>query len=87
MAEYIEREAATNVACNILWKMNYLSTLWWFGIPIWCIRLFANGMNDQIAGLTINGHLEETQLRIGVICPSRRKENDYGKECSLQKMQ
>ena len=26
MAEYIEREAATNVACNILWKMNDLST-------------------------------------------------------------
>ena len=22
MAEYIEREAATNVACNILWKNN-----------------------------------------------------------------
>ena len=26
MDEYIEREAATNVACNILWKMNDLST-------------------------------------------------------------
>ena len=26
MGEYIEREAATNVACNILWKMNDLST-------------------------------------------------------------
>lgn len=26
MVEYIEREAATNVACNILWKMNDLST-------------------------------------------------------------
>ena len=26
MDEYIEREAATNVACNILWKMNNLST-------------------------------------------------------------
>lgn len=25
MDEYIEREAATNVACNILWKMNSLS--------------------------------------------------------------
>ena len=26
MVEYIEREEATNVACNILWKMNDLST-------------------------------------------------------------
>ena len=26
MDEYIKREAATNVACNILWKMNDLST-------------------------------------------------------------
>ena len=26
MDEYIDREAATNVACNILWKMNDLST-------------------------------------------------------------
>ena len=26
MDEYIEREAATNVVCNILWKMNDLST-------------------------------------------------------------
>lgn len=26
MNEYINREAATNVACNILWKMNNLST-------------------------------------------------------------
>lgn len=26
MAEYIEREVATNVACNILWKMNSPST-------------------------------------------------------------
>ena len=26
MVEYIEREAATNVACSILWKMNDLST-------------------------------------------------------------
>ena len=25
MVEYIEREAATNVACNILWRMNSLS--------------------------------------------------------------
>lgn len=25
MDEYIDREAATNVACNILWKMNNLS--------------------------------------------------------------
>ena len=26
MDEYIEREVATNVVCNILWKMNDLST-------------------------------------------------------------
>ena len=26
MDEYIDLEAATNVACNILWKMNDLST-------------------------------------------------------------
>ena len=26
MDEYIKREAATNVACNILWNMNDLST-------------------------------------------------------------
>ena len=26
MTEYIEREEATNVACNVLWKMNDLST-------------------------------------------------------------
>ena len=26
MDEYIDRETATNVACNILWKMNDLST-------------------------------------------------------------
>lgn len=75
MDEYIEREAATNVACNILWKMNDLST-----------SLMAKALNSipaaDVAPVRHGKWIEKEKYTFGVlydcsICDNRILDNGH----------